>query len=265
MAQIKIRGLEIYACHGVFPLEKQIKQSFVFDVDADMDFIKAAESDDLGDTVSYAAMCDLIEKITVNNCFNLIEKLAYECVFAIAENFSAIKKITVTVSKPQAPLSQKFGTVSVSASLERETAYLSLGSNMGDREKYLDFAVSELGKVRGVKIKKVSSYIQTAPYGGVANGTFLNAALEVECLISPFELLDEIHRIENEGGRVRESRWGDRTLDIDVIFFGNKIIAENGLIVPHPDYINRDFVLLPLKEIAPDFVCPLNRKRIEDL
>jgi 2-amino-4-hydroxy-6-hydroxymethyldihydropteridine diphosphokinase len=89
--------------------------------------------------------------------------------------------------------------------------------------------------------------------------------VEAECLIPPRALLDEIHKIESEGGRTRTVRWEDRTLDIDIIFFGDKIIAERGLAIPHPDYANRSFVLEPIKEIAPDFVCPVTRKRMSDL
>ena len=76
------------------------------------------------------------------------------------------------------------------------------------------------------------------------------------------KLLEEIHRIEAECGRERLVRWGDRTLDIDIIFYGQKIIREDMLSVPHPEYAERDFVLVPLKEIAPEFVCPLTFKKI---
>jgi 2-amino-4-hydroxy-6-hydroxymethyldihydropteridine diphosphokinase len=126
-------------------------------------------------------------------------------------------------------------------------------------------AIKKLGEVRGVSVKKISSFLKTKPYGGVAKNDFLNCAVEVECMLPPKKLLDEIHLIEKEGGRERNKRWDDRTLDIDIVFFGNRIIREDGLSVPHPDYINRDFVLLPIKEIAPDFVCPDNGKRIADL
>ena len=117
----------------------------------------------------------------------------------------------------------------------------------------------------GVKILKVSKYIETEPYGGAAKNMFLNCAAVAECLISPRRLLEEIHKIEKSFGRVRTVRWGDRTLDIDIVFFGDKAIAEEGLCVPHPDYLNRPFVLVPLKEIAPDFVCPKTFKRIADM
>ena len=98
----------------------------------------------------------------------------------------------------------------------------------------------------------------------MAKNTFTNCGVKIECLISARGLLEEIHGIEKEFGRVRNERWGDRTLDIDIVFFGNKIIREEGLSVPHPDYRSRDFVVIPLKEIAPDFVCPVTGKRLSD-
>jgi 2-amino-4-hydroxy-6-hydroxymethyldihydropteridine diphosphokinase len=136
---------------------------------------------------------------------------------------------------------------------------------MGDREQTIKDGLTRLCETRGVTIKKVSSYIKTAPYGGVAKNEFVNCAAEVECLISPDALLNAIHEVEKAGGRVRGERWDDRTLDIDIVFFGDKIITESGLSIPHPDYKNRDFVLIPIKEIAPDFVCPDTRLRVSDL
>jgi 2-amino-4-hydroxy-6-hydroxymethyldihydropteridine diphosphokinase len=136
---------------------------------------------------------------------------------------------------------------------------------MGDSKKILKEGLELLSNYRGVKIKKVSNIIQTEPYGGVAKNIFYNCAAEVECLLSPKDLLCAIHEVEEKCGRVRKERWGDRTLDIDIIFFGDKIIADSGLSVPHLDYANRDFVIIPIKEIAPDFVCPDTRKRVSDL
>ena len=113
------------------------------------------------------------------------------------------------------------------------------------------------GHTKGDTLKKVSSYLETAPYGGVAKNTFLNACAEIETYLPPRALLDEIHRIEAEGERIRNLRWDDRTLDIDIIFYG--------LTVPHTDYKNRTFVLGPLSEIAPDFICPVNGKKVSQL
>lgn len=265
MDKVLIRGLEITACHGVHGYEKTSPQRFIFDADLFADFYGAAKNDDLNGTVNYSAACNLIAEITKNNTFNLIEKLAYECAFALMESFSAIKAVKLTVYKPDAPVKHKFGTVGVTVELSRETAFLSLGSSMGDKKQYLDKAIKLLDGTSGIKVEKVSSYINTEPYGGVAKNQFLNCAVKVETFLPPFALLEEIHRIEAECGRVRNKRWDDRTLDIDIIFYGGKVINAETLVIPHPEYSVRAFVLEPLKEIAPDFVCPVQKKRIRDL
>ncbi|MCH5147806.1 MAG: 2-amino-4-hydroxy-6-hydroxymethyldihydropteridine diphosphokinase [Clostridiales bacterium] len=264
MDSIKIRGLEVNALHGVFDSEKIQKQPFIFDVDLELDFFGAAEYDDLNKTVNYAEVCNLIVEIASKNTFSLIEKLAYECAFGILDSFP-VQGVKITVWKPQAPIEHKFGNVGVTVGCRRERVLLSLGSSMGDRKGYLDFAINRLNSTRGIKVKKVSSYIQTPPYGGVAQNSFLNCAAEIQTYLTPGALLEEIHAIESEGKRERTVRWGDRTLDIDIIFFGDKIICEDNLTIPHADYKNRPFVLQPLKEIAPDFVCPLIGKRLCEL
>lgn len=264
MDKILIRGLEVSACHGVKDFEKTNPQPFIFDADIYFDFSTASTSDDISDTINYSAASKLIVSITQNNCFNLIEKLAYECAYAVMEQTSA-SRVVLTVYKPEAPMKLKFKTVGVTVEVCRETAYLSLGSSMGDRKKYLDTAIEKLGACRGVAVKKVSDYIQTEPYGGVAENKFINCVAEVETLLSHRQLLNKIHEIENECGRVRNKRWGDRTLDIDIVFFGKQIILEDDLVIPHPEYHKRDFVLTPLKQIAPDFICPKLLKPIKEI
>lgn len=262
--EIKIRGLEVLARHGVYESEKKTPQKFVFDADISTDFYAAAKADDLNLTVNYGAVCDLICDTVTGNTFNLIETLAYEVAAKILE-IDAVDKVGLTVWKPEAPITHKFSNVGVCVKLEKRRAYLSLGSSEGDRKGYLDRAVGLLNGTRGIKVKKVSSYLCTEPYGGVAKNTFLNCAAEIETYLPPLKLLDETQRIEAECGRVRTLRWGDRTLDIDVIFYGNEIISNDRLQIPHPEYAKRDFVLIPLKEIAPNFVCPDTGKKISSL
>ena len=264
MNKVIIRGLEVSACHGVNDFEKVQPQTFVFDADIYCDFSAAAVSDDIGDTVNYSKSCKLIKAVTEGNTFNLIEKLAYECAYAMLDE-TAAKRIVLTVYKPEAPMKLKFQSVGVTVDISRERVYLSLGSSIGDREKYLNTALEKLNAHRGIKVKKFSDFIETEPYGGVAENKFLNCAAEVETYLSPGELLNAIHKIESECGRVRDKRWGDRTLDIDIIFYGRKIICEDDLIIPHPEYRKRDFVLVPLKQIAPRFVCPIAGKPIEKI
>ncbi len=250
MDAIKIRGLEVKACHGVYGFEKENAQKFVFDAEIVVDFADAERSDSVDDTVSYADVCSLIVNCATENKFNLLEKLAGECANRIFEKFERVKKVSLSCYKPDAPMDFKFKTVGVRTEKERVRAYLSLGSSEGNRQENLKTAIALLNGVRGVRVEKVSSVIETLPYGGAAKNKFLNCAVCVSTFISPHTLLNEIHKIEASLGRVRTVRWGDRTTDIDIIFYGSQKICDDRLIIPHPDYKNRDFVLIPLKEIC---------------
>lgn len=265
MGKVIVKKLKIKTCHGVNGFEKKQPQRFEFSAEVGCDFYEAAKNDEVSLTVNYSTVCKLITAVATQNVFNLIETLACRCAEAILENFPQATYATVCVEKPQAPVKAKFKTMAAEATLRRERAYLSLGSSLGDKKAYLDFAVKGLNSTRGIKVKKVSSYIESAPYGGVAKNTFLNACAEIETYLPPRALLHEINRIETEGERIRALRWGDRTLDIDIIFYGRQVICEEGLIIPHHDYKNRRFVLDPLREIAPDFVCPVTGARLSEL
>ncbi|MDD3629354.1 MAG: 2-amino-4-hydroxy-6-hydroxymethyldihydropteridine diphosphokinase [Actinomycetota bacterium] len=143
-------------------------------------------------------------------------------------------------------------------------AYLSIGSNLGDRINYLKKALEKL-KQNNIQIIKSSNIIETEPYGYKEQGKFLNMAVEIDSDLEPFELMKLISKIESELGRIRTKRWGPRVIDIDIIFYDYLIINEPDLKIPHPDMQNRFFVLKPLQEIAPDFVHPVLKKTITEL
>ncbi len=261
-----IKGLKIDACHGVNDDEKIFPQPFVIDMEIGYDMTDAARSDAIEMAVSYSVVCKILTDVVKNNKFSLIEKLATECAYAVMDRIPAVQTITVTVGKPKAPVKGAvFETVGVTRQFERVTAYLSLGSSLGDRKNYLDQAVRKLSETRGITVKRRSTYIETEPVGGVAKNKFFNAAVEITTYLTPHTLLTEINRIEAECGRTRTVKWGDRTLDIDIIFYGNEIINDKDLIIPHPEYTKRSFVLAPLKAIAGDYYCPILNKRVRDL
>lgn len=149
------------------------------------------------------------------------------------------------------------------------TAYLGLGSNLGERERHLDGAVAQLGALPGTESLRVSSYHETAPVGGPAGqGPFLNAAAELVTTLSPRELLLELMRIERIAGRDRlneAERWGPRTLDVDLLLYDARLIDQPGLMVPHPRMHERRFVLAPLCEIAPDATHPYLHKTVREM
>ena len=144
------------------------------------------------------------------------------------------------------------------------TAYVALGSNLGDKEANLRKAL-ELLEERGVEVVKTSSFICTEPYGVTDQPQFLNGVCEVRTSLVPLALLHTLLEIEQEMGRVRLRHWGERNIDLDLLLYEDVVLDTPELILPHPDMQNRDFVLLPLAEIAPELVHPIIQKSIEEL
>ena len=144
------------------------------------------------------------------------------------------------------------------------TAYVALGSNLGDKEANLRKAL-ELLQERGVEIVKTSTFISTEPYGVTDQPQFLNGVCEVRTSLVPLALLHTLLEIEQEMGRVRLRHWGERNIDLDLLLYEDVVLDTEELKLPHPDMQNRDFVLLPLAEIAPELVHPILQKSIEEL
>lgn len=144
-------------------------------------------------------------------------------------------------------------------------AYLGLGSNIGDRKQQLLKAIDLIGNIKGIKVTKQSSIYETAPIGYTDQPNFLNLCLEIETELSPQQLLKHCLDIEQQLHRVREIRWGPRTLDIDILLYSDDIIETDNLSVPHPRMQERAFVLIPLNDIASDKKDPRLNQKIHDL
>lgn len=149
---------------------------------------------------------------------------------------------------------------------EKETikAIIAIGSNMGNREQYIREALSQIEKKAG-HILAVSDTIETKAYGVTDQADFLNLAIEIETALSPYDLLAALHGIEADLDRVRLIRWGPRTIDLDIIFYGDRILDAEDLHIPHVDFRNRDFVLRPVCQIAPDLVDPRTGRTVRQL
>ncbi len=140
-----------------------------------------------------------------------------------------------------------------------------LGSNLGKREEWLAYALQELTARAGVP-GVTSKYYETEPWGYTGSGRFLNQAVQLVTSLSPLQLLECIHAIEQSAGRERTgSQYTDRSLDIDILFFGNQILDSTDLIIPHPRLHLRRFCLVPLVEIIPDWIHPVLRKTMREL
>ena len=133
-------------------------------------------------------------------------------------------------------------------------AFLALGSNLGDRPAHLQAAVYFLHAEPELTVRAVSPVYETDPVGGPVQDDFLNAVIEIETDRSPHQLLVIAHAAEAAAGRVRVERWGPRTLDVDIVFIDGVTVDEPDLTVPHPRWRERDFVLAPMQDLAPDLV-----------
>ena len=147
------------------------------------------------------------------------------------------------------------------------TAHIGIGANLGERRTVIDAALADLAAVDGIEVLLVSPLIETNPVGGPAQPTFLNGAATLLTVLSPRRLLETMHRIEAAHGRdrSREQRWGPRTLDLDLLLYGDQVVTEQGLTVPHPRLHERSFVLHPLAIIAPRIIHPILGVSIECL
>jgi 2-amino-4-hydroxy-6-hydroxymethyldihydropteridine diphosphokinase len=139
-----------------------------------------------------------------------------------------------------------------------ELAAIALGSNLGDRAANLAAAIVALGAMPSSTLRAVSPFFETAPVGPVRQGPYLNAAALLDTSLTPRRLLEQLQAIELSLGRNRSEgeRWGPRTLDLDLLLVGNHIVDEPGLTLPHPQMLDRPFVLVPLAAIAPELRIP---------
>ena len=263
--EIRIEDLEVFANHGVFPEENVLGQKFLVSAVLYTDTRKAGRTDARTASIHYGEVCAFIDRYLRENTFKLLERAAESLAEELLLNTQNLRKIRLEIKKPWAPVGLPLKTVSVSVEREWHDAVIALGSNMGDRKKYLDGAVEKLNAANGCRVKKVSDFIETPPYGVTDQADFLNGCLEMETLLYPHELLDELHRIEKEAGRERIVRWGPRTLDLDIIFYDNLILQDDDLCIPHVEMHKREFVLKPLCGIAPYKRHPITGKTVKEM
>jgi len=130
------------------------------------------------------------------------------------------------------------------------TCYIGVGSNIGDRRKFIDSSITELKKVRGVSVTRLSSIYETLPASDIPQGKYLNGVIEIETDLGPKVLLKELIRIEEKMGRKRTVKNAPRTIDLDILYYGDERLNEEGIVIPHPRIADREFVLKGLRELG---------------
>ena len=260
--KIKIEDLEVFANHGVFPEENVLGQKFVVSAVMYTDTRRAGLTDELTASIHYGEASAFITEYLKSHTFKLLEKVAEGLAEEMLVRIAGLQKVQIEIKKPWAPVGLPLKTVSVEIEREWHTAYIALGSNMGDSRSILEAAVQALDEMKNTKVEKVSTFITTPPYGVTDQPDFLNGCLELSTLLYPEELLKELNRIEKEAGRERIIHWGPRTLDLDIIFYDDLVAETDALCIPHVEMHKRAFVLEPLHEIAPYKRHPVYGKRV---
>ena len=257
---VRIAGVSAQGCHGVLPEERTYLQQFIADIESEVSTRRAAELDEVGDTVSYADLAADAVAVITGESVNLIETLAERIAARVLAR--GVRRVRVSIHKPDAPVGLPFTDAAVT--IERDgvlcdrgsirRAVLALGSNVGDREAHLRFAIEAIGALP-LAVAAVADCVETTALTLPGQGEqpdFLNTVVLVDTALSPLELLRAVQEIEVRGGRVRHERWGARTLDIDIVDFAGVESSDPELLLPHPGAAERLFVLEPWAQVEPD-------------
>ncbi len=261
-SRLFLTGIRAEGHHGANPGEKDVAQAFVVDLDVEVE----VSGDAIGATADYRGLIRTARETVERERFDLLENVADAVARAVVvggrgrsgsrrSSTSRARRARTTsrASPPRRPSN---------ATAERrtmaESAYLALGSNLGDRLSTLQHAVDLLSARAGIEVVRSSRVYETDPVGP-PQPAYLNAVIEVRTDLEPLGLLEACRAVEAELGRVRDERWGPRTLDVDVLTYDERTVDEPDLTIPHPRMHERGFVLVPLGELDPDPMLPGGR------
>ena len=255
---IELTGLRAWGHHGVLEQEKQIGQEFVVDVALGLSTAAAGQADALTRTVNYAEVAQLVHREITTGAHDLIETLAERIAAATLAAHPLLRQVQVTVHKPSAPVGIPFEDVRVRITRNAPPveAVLAVGTNLGDRAQHLQRALATLQQTSGVEIAWTGPVMETDPVGGPEQGAYLNSVIGICTELGPYELLEVVHRTELDARRERRERWGPRTLDVDVITYGDLELTDPELTIPHPRAHQRAFVLGPWHSARPVAILP---------
>ncbi len=287
MFEIIIKNLKLFGYHGVNIEEKKNGQEFLFNVKLKLakKTFKAGSSyqDNVSATVNYSEVIRLIKEINSLNKYDLLETLCEEISCQICSLFPGVLKASVMVEKTSPPIKEDIESVGVrfacsvnklaesaeSHGKNSELFYLSIGSNLADREENLRNAVARLSRSSFIRIIKVSSIYESEPMYVKKQDNFYNIVLKGEILqgekesyryYNAFEFLGLLKSIEHSmGRRPFGTRYGPRIIDLDLLYFNDEEIISDMLMLPHPGIIERKFVLVPFNEIDGDFAINGNK------
>ncbi|MDD5658943.1 MAG: 2-amino-4-hydroxy-6-hydroxymethyldihydropteridine diphosphokinase [Actinomycetota bacterium] len=264
MFEIFVKNLRLYGYHGVKPEEKTEGQYFIFNIKIKINKESFKDGDNICQTVNYSEVIRIIKEINSKNKFDLIETLAEKIAVKISEMSCMINKVKVKVEKAEPPINEKLDSVGVSFETKLsqkikngKIVYLSIGTNIGNKLENIKNALNLLKKSGIFKILMVSSIYETEPMYFKNQENFFNIAVKVSVCssVDPFVLLGYVKSMEYKLGREKQiKKNGPRIIDIDILHMDGAAIDSDILKIPHPRISERNFVMIPLSEIAPDFM-----------
>lgn len=264
---IKINDMRFYGNHGVFEEETTNGQYFRVNARLKLNAYPAGVSDNLEKSVSYADVYDTCKTIVEGKPYKLLEAVAHALAEQILQKYELVEEVEIEVIKERPPIVGFCGEASVEIlrKQRRNIAYMSLGTNMGDRVRFLSEAIRELNSTSDLEVSKTSSIYETKAVGLVDQADFLNQVVKVKTSLTKYELLELIQKIEYKNGRDRVVVWGPRTLDIDILIYNNETNDDKKLLIPHPRIAERAFVLVPFAEMEADVLIPGTGKTVKQL
>lgn len=236
---------------------KGLKETYTVSCVISMGLHRAGRNDDLHASVDCAVIARLIKEKLQEKSFKLLEGAAEYLTHDILSYAPYIQSVDLTLKKAVDPSVFGFDSLQVHLTRSWHTAYIGLGSNLGDRQAYMDQGVQALQDTPDCIVDRCSSWMEAIPYGYTQQDNFLNGVVQIRTLLTPYELMDRIHDIEKATNLEWRIHWGPRTLDLDILFYDDLIIQEEDLCIPHVDMKNRVFVLVPMAEIAPYYHHPV--------
>ncbi len=271
MFKIIIKNLNLFGYHGVKESEKKNGQNFCFNIEILLNKKSFLDNDNLEDTLNYSEAIRILKDINSDRRFDLLETLSQTIANRIMEMSPLVEKVAVKIEKTSPPIKENLESVGVQYILDKKNmekkeevelesggidVYMSLGSNIGNRENNLRKAVDLINSSPYIKVLKVSSIYETEPMYLKDQNYFYNIVLQAKVKegVNPFEILGFLKGIEFSFGGKKNKRFGPRIIDIDLLYYGEMFIESDFLTIPHPRIQERKFVLVPLSEIAPGFV-----------
>lgn len=253
LTRVRVRDLCFFGYHGVLAEEKRLGQRFIVSLEIGADLTSAITDDAYEQAVCYATLSEIVADIVTGPSLNLIETVAGRIAQRILERCPLVEEVRVEVRKPSAPVPHSLRDVSAEVTYHRQHEVgFSLGANLGEREAVLTAAVEALSRCEGLALEKVSDFYDSAPWGVEDQPPFVNLCAVGKTVLPPHRVLALCKQIESTLGRVPGRRWGERAVDIDILFYGERVLQSPLLTLPHRHLWERAFVLEPLAELVPE-------------